>query len=184
MLTGGNIMKIRRFLSSMLLFVMLLGIMAPNIAAAEKLIGFEERVEIISIEDISEEEMKLRENQRENINLSEENPIQPWGTKPPTKTWDLTKDGVYEFSGSAERSSLYSDYILKSGGDGFEITVSNYLSEDLYVKVNNRSSFGQEIEKLHVRGNKKVTFKVYTSKKIELQFSIPCDTSGSVSSLN
>ncbi|WP_406241864.1 hypothetical protein ACF3M2_12405 [Tissierella carlieri] len=210
-------MKVRRFLSLALFGVILLGLVVPSMTFAESQINFVDRVELISSEDISEDEMKARESQKININLTEENVIdrvelissedisedemkerenqkmnislteanviEPAGTTPPNKIWDLTEDGIYKFSGYAERSSLYTEYILKSNGEGFEIVVSNFHSEELAVKVRNRSAFGQTITTLRIPSGKKNTYNVSTNKNIDLQFSIPCDTSGTVDSL-
>lgn len=69
-------MKVRRFLSLAGFCVILLGLVVPSMTLAESKINFVDRVELISSEDISEDEMKERKNQKINIHLTEANAIE------------------------------------------------------------------------------------------------------------
>lgn len=69
-------MKVRRFLSLAGFGVILLGLVVPSMTLAESKINFVDRVELISSEDISEDEMKERESQKINIHLTEANAIE------------------------------------------------------------------------------------------------------------
>ncbi len=75
-----------------------------------------------------------------NIGVSPYEPsdISPNGTGIPSKVWDISDDGRYDFAGNSYEQPLYTEYKL-TGKDSYTIHITNNSNYKLTVKVKTRT---------------------------------------------
>lgn len=99
----------------------------------------------------------------------------------PTDTWNLASSGAYSFSGTANVSTLYSNYYL-TGASSVEISVTNYSSKNnLKVKLYKKSAWFFSESSVTVPKSGKTTWTVTglnSNTSYYLQFNAPSDFSG------
>ena len=105
------------------------------------------------------------------------------GTKIPTAEWH-SSNGAYSFSGSAEKSTLYTEVYL-TGDTYYDVSVTNKNSSALSVKAFKKSTFGSDkvVGSATVSGNARKSFSTDTvnnSDKVYLAFYAPSNFTGSI----
>lgn len=74
-----------------------------------------------------------------NYNVSVVEPTEHFqrGISIPSKEWDVTSKGEYEFAGTSNYQDLYTNYLI-TGKDRYSVTVTNDSDSKLTVKVKTR----------------------------------------------
>ncbi len=79
----------------------------------------------------------------ENVGVSPEPPaylyegegeISPLGLGVPSNVWNISSSGQYNFSGTANRSRLFTDYLL-TGQSSYSVRIVNFRSDTLRVDL-------------------------------------------------
>ena len=105
------------------------------------------------------------------------------GTKIPTAEWH-SSNGAYSFSGSAEKSTLYTEVYL-TGDTYYDVSVTNKNSSALSVQAYKKATFGAD-QKVGVtqtvKGQKSVNYtltnNLTASDKVYLEFKAPSHFEG------
>lgn len=111
-----------------------------------------------------------------------ENQIRPYGTKEPNAVWNLATRGRYNFEGVANKSCLYTNYLL-TGASRVKIVVYNYSSSTLYFSVVKKGIINSRVIRTSVAANTTKDPAVFyvnleSSKEYMLYFEYPCNFSG------
>ncbi len=95
--------------------------------------------------------------------------------------WNISKDGPYEFSGTAKISTLYSDHYFK-GKSTVEYRLENYSDSTLTVKIYKKSNWFIPVKTLTMKAHKKGGGFIDLDKNTEyfLEFKAPSDFYGYV----
>lgn len=111
--------------------------------------------------------------------------IVTYGQSKPSKAWNWS-DGAYQFSGHGNMSDLYSNYYF-TGAKKFEITVRNYHSEKLTVKLLKRQTgVDWSASTKKIDGGKNMTWSVSVDSSSEyiLKFYAPSNFTGSIKKIS
>lgn len=95
-----------------------------------------------------------------NIGVSETSPEER-GTNRPKKVWDISSKGKYEFGGSSNNITIYSNYSFK-GKTSYSVYVKNTGNHSITVKA---KTFLKTYAKKKISAGKTATFKVTDIKK-------------------
>ncbi|HIR52261.1 MAG TPA: hypothetical protein IAB39_02495 [Candidatus Onthovicinus excrementipullorum] len=123
----------------------------------------------------------------ENVGVSEvppityESEIVPFGVSKPSKNWNLSSQGRYNFSGNSYGQDLYSNYNL-TGVNKVKIYVKNNYSGTLKIKLlKSQTGIDWAVSKMEIDGGEEVTWTASgldSSAKYILKFYGPSDFSG------
>lgn len=123
----------------------------------------------------------------ENVGVSEvppttyESEIVPFGVSKPSKDWNLSSQGRYNFSGNSYGQDLYSNYNL-TGVNKVKIYVKNNYSRTLTVKLlKSQTGIDWSVSTMKIDGGEEATWTASgldSSAKYILKFYGPSDFSG------
>ena len=104
----------------------------------------------------------------------------------PTRVWNLGTSGMYSFSGNAQKTDLFTNYLF-TGVNNFAIRVTNNISTDVTVtlyKYDEDALFKSEkVKSFVVKGNvsnSATVIGIDSQSTYYLKFSAPCDISGTI----
>lgn len=121
------------------------------------------------------------------ISASNPGEISTYDWMVPTRTWNLSTEGIYFFDGNANKTPLYTNYLF-TGTTQIDITVNNRLDTEVNVTLYRLDDsedilFGtKKIGSFTVGGKTAIgkAFKVESDKEYYFSFSKPCDVYGHI----
>lgn len=100
-------------------------------------------------------------------------------TSIPSNYWDLSTQGTYSFSGSAQNLNLYTNYYFK-GKTSYTVYIKNSRNSDLTVKLKDRfKTYGTIIVPANSSITKTIT-GVSSNAGVYLKFYSTCAFSGTI----
>jgi len=128
-------------------------------------------IEVIYVEKVTQEEIK------ENLEFQSREIVTPQGLSRPKEVWNVATKGGCHFSGKAERSILYSEYVF-TGKDEYTYYIENIHDKELTIKIKKDNLLGSTIATIKVPGNTAKTYKITTGEDFYFMYYAPVDAFG------